>query len=228
LKTATFTVTTLGVATAQSVTITASSGGVSQQATLTVNPAALASIGLNPTSVTGGVGSTGTVTLTGLAPPGGAVVTLASGNTAAATVPASVTIGGGATTKTFTVPTSPVATTQSVTLTASYAGVNQQATLTVNPPVVSSVTLSPTSVTGGTSSTGTVTLTGLAPAAGAVVTLSSSNTTAATVPASITVSGSWKTKVFGVTTYSVGTTQSVTITATCNGVSQQTTLTVNP
>src|SRR6266700_4242972 len=54
------------------------------------------------------------------------------------------------------------------------------------PPVaVSSLTLNPTSVTGGTqSSTGTVTLSGLAPAGGAHDTLSSSNV-AASAPSSV-------------------------------------------
>ncbi len=45
-------------------------------------------------------------------------------------------------------------------------------------PVISSLSLSPTSVTGGVSSQGTVTLTSAAPAGGAVVTLSSNNTAA--------------------------------------------------
>src|SRR6059058_512517 len=55
------------------------------------------------------------------------------------------------------------------------------------PPAVSSLTLNPTSVTGGTqSSTGTVTLSGPAPAGGAQVMLSSSNA-AASVPSSVTV-----------------------------------------
>src|SRR6185503_4195501 len=45
----------------------------------------LASVALNPATVTGGVISTGTVTLTAAAPAGGAVVTLTSNNLNAAT-----------------------------------------------------------------------------------------------------------------------------------------------
>ena len=52
---------------------------------------------------------------------------------------------------------------------------------------VGAINLAPASVSGGTSSTGTVILTGAAPAAGIVVTLSGSNTAAATVPADVTV-----------------------------------------
>ncbi|HYR82572.1 MAG TPA: S8 family serine peptidase, partial [Terriglobia bacterium] len=51
----------------------------------------LSSVALNPTSVNGGSSSTGTVTLSGQAPSGGAVVYLSSSATAA-TVPASVTV----------------------------------------------------------------------------------------------------------------------------------------
>ena len=51
------------------VTITATYNGVAKTATLTVNPpaAALAGVTVNPAAVTGGAGSTGTVTL-GAAP----------------------------------------------------------------------------------------------------------------------------------------------------------------
>ncbi len=52
---------------------------------------------------------------------------------------------------------------------------------------VSSETLNPTSLTGGSSSQGIVTLSGAAPSGGAVVTLSSNNTVAAIVPATVSV-----------------------------------------
>src|SRR3989440_3789082 len=121
----------------------------------------LSTLTLNPTTVTGGVqSSTGTVTLSGPAPTGGAAVTLSS-STSTATVPASVTVAAGAS-ATFTVSTSSVTTSTSVNISASYAGVTKTASLTVQPqapPTLSSVTLNPTSVTGGAqSSTGTVTL----------------------------------------------------------------------
>src|SRR6266446_5684162 len=75
-----------------------------------ISPAlSLSSLTLSPTSVIGGTqSSTGTVTLSGAAPAGGAQVALASSNTAAARVPASVTVAAGATSATFTVSTSAV------------------------------------------------------------------------------------------------------------------------
>src|SRR3989441_3471564 len=91
------------------VTISALYRGVTRPATLTVNPqpVLLSSLAVSPTTVTGGSNSTGTATLDGPAPAGGAQVTLSSDNTAA-TVPASVTVPAGATSVTFTVTTSAV------------------------------------------------------------------------------------------------------------------------
>src|SRR2546427_11249429 len=111
-------------------------------------------------------------------PSGGAVVSLSSNNPGVASVPASVTVPGNATSATFTVSTSPVSTTTSVTISGSYNGTTLSASLTVTPapPTLSSLSLSPTSVTGGSSSTGTVTLSAPAPRGGAVVRLSSNKT----------------------------------------------------
>jgi hypothetical protein len=95
----------------------------------------LSSITLNPASVIGGSGSTATVTLSGAAVGGGAIVTLSSNNTLAATVPASVTVPAGATTATFTVSTHVVSTITAVTISGTYNG-SQGASLVVNPPVL--------------------------------------------------------------------------------------------
>jgi hypothetical protein len=80
----------------------------------------LSSLALNPTSVTGGNSSTGTVTLSEPAPAGGAQVVLSSSNTTAATVPSSVTVAAAATGASFTVSTSVVAASTTVTISAGY------------------------------------------------------------------------------------------------------------
>ena len=90
----------------------------------------LSTLTVNPASVVGGNSSQGTVTLTGAAPTGGAVVTL-SDNSAAATVPASVTVLAGATSATFTVTTSTVTSSTPVTITGTFGSVSRSATLTV-------------------------------------------------------------------------------------------------
>ena len=180
---------------------------------------------VNPTSVTGGTSSSGTVTLSGVAPTGGAIVTLSSNNTSAATLPTSVMIGAGLTTATFAVATHAVSTAIPVTITGTYNG-TQTTTLTVNSPVLSSVSLNPTSVLAGVSSVGTVTLSGAAPTGGAVVALSSSNSTVAAVPQSVTVPTGSLMTTFQVTTASSATTTVVTITAQFGGA-QMATITVN-
>ena len=65
-----------------------------------------------------------------------------------------------------------------------------------------------------------MTLGAAAPAGGAVVTLTSSNINAATVPASVTVAANATTATFAITTKAVTAVTAVTITATYNGVGQ--------
>jgi uncharacterized protein DUF4082/Big-like domain-containing protein len=221
---ATFTVTTSTVSAISTASISATYGAT-VSATLTVNPAASVSgVSLSPTSVVGGANSTGTVTLSAAAPTGGVSVALSSSNTAAATVPASVTVPAGSTTATFTVTTLSVASNTTSVITATLGG-SANTTLTVTAAALSTVTRSPTSVVGGTNSTGTVTLTGAAPAGGAIVTLSSSNTAAAQVPASVTVAAGATSTTFTITTSPVTANASVTISGTY-GVTRTTTLTV--
>lgn len=67
-------------------------------ATLTVNPATLSSLSLNPAELVGGHASQGTVQLNGGVPPKGAVVTLSSSDSAVAKVAATVLIPSDAST----------------------------------------------------------------------------------------------------------------------------------
>jgi Bacterial Ig domain len=225
-STATFNLTTVPVGTSTQVSISATLNGT-VSTTLTVTPPGIASVTLNPASVQGGVSSTGTVTLSSAAPSTGAAVSLSSSDTSAAQVPASVTVAGGATTATFTVTTTAVSSVRSVTMTGTYAGLSKTGTLTVNPPSLASVTLNPSSVVGGTSSTGRVTLNSIAPTGGTVVALSSSNTAAARVPASVTVSAGATTATFTVTTSPVANVVTVMITGVY-GATQIQTLTITP
>ena len=194
--------------------------------------ASLNAVGVNPTSVTGGNSSAGTVTLTAAAPSGGALVSLTSSNAAAAAVPASVTVAAGATSAGFTATTSPVSTSTPVTITATYSGTSRTATLTVTPvaPAASlqAVIVNPTTVTGGTSSQGTVTLSSAAPAGGAVVSLSSSNTAAATVPGTVTIAAGATSATFTAAAATVAASTPVTLTASYAGVTRTAMLTVNP
>jgi hypothetical protein len=95
----------------------------------------------------------------------------------------------------------------------------------VGPAVLNSLNVSPSSVTGGQSATGTVSLTGPAPVNGALVTLSSANP-AATVPSSVTVPANATSANFAVNTLAVSSTTVGNITATYADVNKSTTLTV--
>ncbi|MBK9965258.1 MAG: carboxypeptidase regulatory-like domain-containing protein [Holophagales bacterium] len=186
----------------------------------------LSTLTLSATSVTGGTNPTGTVTLSANAPSGGKVVTLSSGSSGVATVAASVTVASGTKTKTFVVTTLPQPSDASAVISAVLGGVTKTATLAVKAPVMSAASVAPTSVTGGTGATLTVTLTGNAPAVGKLVTLSSGTPLAATVPASVTVPSGSKTATAAVTTLGVNANATVTLTATAGGIAKTASLTV--
>jgi RHS repeat-associated protein len=176
----------------------------------------VASVVIAPTSVTGGQTATGTVTLTS-APSSDTTVALSSDNSALATVPPSVLVASGTTSATFAVTTSAPQVSAVVTLRASLPGTQQSGSLTVRSTnlELDTVTIFPTNAVGGRMHpTGMVTLTGPAPAGGAVVTLTSSDTTAAIVPTSITVPAGQSAAEFVVTTGSVGTPTNVSVTGT--------------
>ena len=99
---------------------------------------------------------------------------------------------------------------------------------TPSPASLSAVSVSPSSVVGGNTTTGTITLTSAAPSGGALVSLSSANPSVAAVPSSVTVAAGTSSVTFSVTTSAVTANTAVTITATYAGVSRTTTLTVTP
>jgi uncharacterized repeat protein (TIGR03803 family) len=228
---ASFTVTTTSVTTTTTAVITGTLGSSSAQASLTITPASAVSVSqliLNPIDVTGGSTSTGTVSLSAGAPPGGSVVTLSS-SSVSASLPSSVTVAAGNTSASFTITTTSVTTTTTAVITGTLGSGSAQASLTILPAAsvsLSSLTLNPTSVSGGSSSTGTVTLSGNAPSGGAVVMLTSRNTSVATVPSSVTVAAGSTSATFTVSTQKVSQNTNVTISGTYAGATQSATLTV--
>jgi uncharacterized repeat protein (TIGR03803 family) len=91
----------------------------------------LTGLTLKPVNVVGGKTSAGTVTLSGPAPSGNAVVTVSSSNSSVVSVPATVTVPAGATSASFAVSTKRVKSTQTVSIKASYNGGSVSATLTI-------------------------------------------------------------------------------------------------
>ena len=224
--TATFTVTTKGVDAQTIATITAGNSIASKSVALTLNPAMLASVTLNPTAITGGTSSTGTVALSGKAGPSGVVVSLTSNN-AVASVPKTVTIPSGHGSATFTITSIAVSAQKVATLSAKFGTTTQTALLTVNPPTLMSISVAPTSVFGGASSVGVVTLGTPAGVGGIKISLAS-NVASVTVPASVTIPANQLSATFNVKTVAVPAQKVATLTAKFNGVSQTVSLTVNP
>jgi uncharacterized repeat protein (TIGR03803 family) len=225
-STGSFTVSTVAVNVKTTATITVGKGPGSKSATLTIEPVVLSSLTLSPTIIGGGGTSTGTVTLPAAAPTGGAIVSLTSSSTSA-TAPATVIIQGGKTSGTFTITTKAVSASVTATITASLNGGTQSATLTITLPTLSSVAVSPSSVTGGSTSIGTVTLSGNALPGGFVVALSSSNAVV-TVPKTVTIGAGANSVTFAVTTKAVATSTTATLTAKNGSTSKTAVLAIVP
>jgi V8-like Glu-specific endopeptidase len=185
----------------------------------------LASVSVAPGSVIGGQTSIGTVTLTGAAPAGGATMTLSSNN-GAAPVGSSIFINGGSSSADFSIYTTPVSTNTVATIQAKLGGITKTTTLSIQAPVLQSLTLLPTSVSGGGKVTGTLVLSGPAPA-GFKVELSSSKSEAK-VPSTIHFSPGASSAMFAITTSKVSKSVNVSIKATAGGVSKTATLTIEP
>ncbi|HEY1756096.1 MAG TPA: Ig-like domain-containing protein [Bryobacteraceae bacterium] len=232
---ASFPITTSTVSAVQTVTVTATLGGSTKTAVLTVSPSAakgltLQSLTLSVGAVTGGNPVTATVTLSGGAPAGGVAVNLASNNSLV-TVPGSVTIGSGLNSASFAVTTGAVSIIESATITATLGASTETALLTISPAGAVSglqnLTLSGTSITGGTGVTGTVILSSPASAGGTLVTLLSSNPSVQ-VPPTLTIASGMNSGVFAITTSVVAATQTATLTASLGGSSVTAVLTVFP
>lgn len=235
-----FTLDTASVTTTQSVTITVSAGsGVSRSATLTVTPAGAATLGslqTQPSTVFGGADATGVVSLTPgtIAPSGGAVVSITNDNPSLVTTPFNVTVAAGQSSATFPIRTQQTGLTTAVNITANYAGATRSATLTVAAPsngaAVAAVTLTPSTVVGGSTQNvrALVSLTQPAPPEGANVTLSSSNPAVVSLPPSLGIAPGASSGFVDFKAAAVGTATQVTVRATYGGSAQAAVLTVNP
>lgn len=231
-----FSVATSPVMQPTTATISGNAGGANANVSLSLVPQGLATIAgvtISPSTISAGQTATGTVTLASPAPAGGASVNLSSDNSAAS-VPSSIAIPQGQTSGTFPVATSAVTTPTTATVNASSAN-GASASLQINPTVssppptsatIASLSISPSSVTGGQNATGAVTLAAAAPSGGVQVGLTSSNS-AATVPASVTIPAGQTTANFPVSTSTVSSANAATISAS-SANTQSATLTVNP
>jgi hypothetical protein len=210
--------------------ITGTWNGSSVSSSITITPQnPPQSVTLSPTSVTGQAGSVATVAVA-TAPTTDESLSVSSSNPAVASVPNSVTIPQGSTRGGFSILTQPVTSATVVTISVSGGGTTVSANLTLLPAAtasLSAVSVSPTSVSGGSAAQGTATLSGPAPAGGIVVSLSSNNVSA-TVPANVTVPQGATSATFAISTSSVAASTTATITGSAGGVNQAAQLTITP
>ncbi len=182
----TFSITTSGVFLTETVSINATIGNKTVSCGFGIGASAvLHAVTISPSSIIGGTTTTGTLSLNGPAPIGGATVTLSSSDPSAQ-VPSTVTVLAGQTSATFSITTSPVAANTNPQITATLNGISKSCGLIVAAPQLSSFHVSQTTVVAGNTATVTVTITGPAPVGGTTITLGSSSGYA-TLPSTIVI-----------------------------------------
>jgi hypothetical protein len=210
-------------------------GLVNSTGSVSVAPA-YGNVTATPSTVVSGNSSVITIGLVAgsVAPSNGFSFSVSSSNSTVLQVPSSVFMPGGSSSVRFTATTRNVTSTQTINIRIRNNQLGRRnVSVTVTPAAptpaplsLSTLTLSPTTVVGGNSAQGTVTLSAAAPAA-TTITLASSNASA-TVPASVTVAAGASSASFTVATGTVNATMSAIISGTFNGVTRSSTLTINP
>lgn len=223
---ATFNINTSTLISPATFIVKASRGGSSASASLQVR--ALTFIFGVPSVIAGGGTTNATVQLSGPAPAGGVAVKLTSSKPTVVSVPDTVVIPAGATS--INVPLSAVSVTAdtSVTFTAKIGTVTQTSVVTVVASKLVGMSLNPSYVLNLYTTRCTLQLNGPAPAGGTVVTLTSSNTMIANVPAKVTVPAGQSSISFSIATLRVTRTLTTTIVGkSANGGQAQAVLTVH-
>lgn len=211
-------------------TLRASLGGFNFDDTLVILSNQIESITLSQNSIEGGGSVTGTIRISRPAGLNGMNIPLQNSNPAVGTLSTNnIFIGPGQTFATFTLSTVNVVATQTVRITANKADYARPfATLTVLPfSVTIGLAVAPNSVSGGATSTGTITLNRPAPAGGFNVAVSS-NSSAVGVPAVVTVPAGQSSVNFNITTTPVVSQVNATVTAAVGSNSASANLTVLP
>ncbi|MHB9002368.1 MAG: hypothetical protein ACYC9N_22970, partial [Thermoanaerobaculia bacterium] len=143
--------------------------------------------------------------------------------------PASITIDAGALATGFTVPVTPVETRTNVTITASStASDTQAAVVVVEPPLVTGVTVTPSILVGGETAMVGAAINAPAPAAGAAVAVDTSDHALAPVPQPIVIPAGGTAGQTTMPTAPVTATTPVVVSGTLDGITQSTTITLEP
>jgi subtilisin family serine protease len=208
-------------------TITASYRGIHRVVSLTLRPRVdIATFTLLPSTVTGGLSLAASLTLTRPAPAGGAVITIRP-NTNAIKGPASITVPEGSSSADFTMTTVQVGDTFVRTVDALFNGRMKTAVVTLIPVVrLDRLVLNPSTVQGGQSTTGNVSLVYRMPHD--VVVQISTDSGRILVPPTVTIPAGQMSVSFTVNTLPVGAVFTRSVIASATGVHRGASLTLTP
>lgn len=220
----TFGIQTVATASDASVAIRASLGREAYATVSVLSTCLLDRIELTPSAVVGG-GSTSATVVLAASRSADQPISITSSNPVVAVAPASVVIPAGATSVTFQVATTAVGTTTDVTITASGCG-SVSSSLTVQPATLQAITVTPPTILGGASATLSAIATGVAPAAGIVVNLTSSDPAAVGVPATVTISSGSSSAITTMTTVTRAADTTVLISGTASGITRSANLNI--
>ena len=221
---ATFTITTQTVTQSVPAEITATTATIALSNTMTLDPL-LGALAASTYTASAGLPVTATVFLNDKAPKGGIAISLSS-SSAAASVPASVTVPSGATTANFTISTVPVTGGVVATITGTYAGASTSLALGLV-PAISNFSIYPSSVAAGQTVEIDISLASPAPAGGATVQLTSSNPAALPAPSTMVVAAGGTFGHIQVTTGAGSSGTVPTLTAQYGGATATATVTIN-
>jgi len=224
----TWTVVTGDVPVTTTVQVSATTNGGTKTGSLTATVNKPTSVSFAPNPVVGGSNSVGKVTF-GRAVNSQTIVTLSilSGAYAVASIPTSIIVPAGSSSGTWTIVSKDVPVTTTVQVSATANGASKTGNLTLNPNTPTSVTFTPSTVTGGSNSLGKVTF-ARALASNTVVTLAivSGSVAVASLPSQFTVPAGSSSGTFTVVSVPVGQQTAVQVSATANGNSKTGILTV--
>ncbi|HEY5030635.1 MAG TPA: hypothetical protein VIK39_19690, partial [Candidatus Angelobacter sp.] len=167
------------------------------------------------------------VQLSGAAPAGGAVINLTSSNPAAAPVPASVNMPGNTAWMQFQIQAGQVTSPTPVTLTATLNSGQANVQFNVLPPSLKAITLNAGTISGGAQVGAIAMLNGQAPAGGAVVDFSSDSPSAMPPTLATILAGNSSVSI-SIPTNQVSANTLANISASWNGASAQSPLTITP
>ncbi|HEX8410545.1 MAG TPA: DUF6531 domain-containing protein, partial [Thermoanaerobaculia bacterium] len=223
---AAFTISTSVVTGEQRAILTATFNGSQRTATVSVVGSRFDDVSVAPQSVVGGDSARGTITLSSAPADRDASISMRSSSDAVR-VPEMVVVRAGERSADFSVSTVPVIRRTVARISATVGGEERETALTILPPSLLSITFTPASLTGSSSTTGMVTFNGRAPEGGLSVALSTLRDLLS-VPPVVSVAAGERTATFTATAVPVEAEAAVAVTASAGESSITANVTILP